>query len=109
MSASASLSTHVLDTHRGRPAAALGVSLHRIEGARAVHIVDRRTDDTGRIADLGKELAPGTYRLTFDVDGYFADTTGLFRSVSFDVALAPGHHHIPLLISPFACVSYRGA
>jgi 5-hydroxyisourate hydrolase len=109
MSGSASLSTHVLDTRSGRPAPGLRVTLRRIDGANAAPIAERATDADGRIRELAKDLAPGTYRLTFDVGSYFASARGIFETVSFDVVLADGHHHVPLLVSPFACVCYRGS
>jgi 5-hydroxyisourate hydrolase len=109
MSASASLSTHVLDTQSGRPASGLRVALHRIERDRAVPVAERSTDADGRVRELGADLAPGTYRLTFDVGGYFAEHRGIFSVISVDLVLASGHHHVPLLVSPFACVSYRGS
>jgi 5-hydroxyisourate hydrolase len=105
----ASLSTHVLDTQSGRPAIGLRVALHRLDRDRAVAVVERETDGDGRIRDLGAELEPGTYRLTFDVGRYFGAARGLFAAVSLDVVLETGHHHVPLLVSPFAFVSYRGS
>jgi 5-hydroxyisourate hydrolase len=109
MSASASLSTHVLDTHSGRPAAGLRVTLSRVDGGRDVSIGVRQTDADGRVPEFATELTPGTYRLTFDVGSYFADRRGLFTSVSLEIVLGAGHHHVPLLVSPFACIAYRGA
>ena len=109
MRASASLSTHVLDTRSGRPASGLRVDLHRIEGARVTLIVERHTDPDGRVRDLAADLESGMYRLTFDVGTYFGAARGLFDKISLDVVLADGHHHIPLLVSPFAAVSYRGS
>ena len=109
MSAPASLSTHVLDVERGRPAVGVRVALHRIEPDRAVVVAERETDGDGRVRELAAGLAPGTYRLTFDVGAYFGGRPRLFASVSLDVVLGDGHHHVPLLVSPFACVSYRGS
>lgn len=108
MSAAASLSTHVLDTSIGRPAAGLRVSLLRIERDRAVAVAEAATDADGRVRELGRDLVPGTYRLTFAVGAYYARQRGLFEAVSLDLVLATGHHHVPLLVSPFACMSYRG-
>lgn len=108
MSASASLSTHVLDTHSGGPAVGLRVALHRLDGERPVRIAEHATDADGRVRELGSQLAPGTYRLTFDVGAYFAERSGLFAAVSLDVVVHSGHQHVPLLVSPFACVAYRG-
>lgn len=109
--AGASLSTHVLDTRLGRPASGLAVSLHRLDGGAAAVVAERRTDDDGRIRELGASLAPGTYRLAFEVGAYFAaqGERAFFARVTVDLELGEGHHHVPLLVSPFACVSYRGS
>ena len=96
---SASLSTHVLDTERGRPAQDVRVELH--EGDRLV--ADGRTDDDGRIAELGAGLTPGVYRLVFHPPSPF------FRRVELEVELGDGHTHVPLLVSSYACASYRGS
>jgi 5-hydroxyisourate hydrolase len=94
----ASLSTHVLDTAAGRPAPGVRVELSR-DGA-TVAAVD--TDADGR-ARLAEELAPGVYRLAF------APPSPFFRRVELEVELGEGHYHVPLLISPYGCASYRGS
>ena len=93
-----SLSTHVLDTGAGRPAADVRVELHRGAGL----LAEARTDSDGR-ARLADDLAPGTYRLVFHPPSPF------FRRVELEVELGDGHHHVPLLVSPFSCASYRGS
>ena len=108
MSASASLSTHVLDTHNGRPASGVRVALSRIDDGREVSIGVRQTDSDGRVREFATGLTPGTYRLSFDVGSYFKDRHGLLSSVCLEVVLDAGHHHVPLLVSPFACIAYRG-
>lgn len=98
------LSTHVLDVTTGAPAAGATVELYRedeLVGASA-------TDGDGRIVRLGPELAPGRYRLVFDTASYFADRAPFLLRVALDVDLPAGHSHVPLLVSPFSCVSYRG-
>lgn len=104
--AAITLSTHVLDLAAGRPAAGLRVAL--LSGG--LELADRRTDDDGRIGDLGGPLPPGSYRLLFHTGEYFADRDHLFEAVSLDLRLreGAGHHHLPLLLSPFGCTSYRG-
>ncbi|HZT91031.1 MAG TPA: hydroxyisourate hydrolase [Gaiellaceae bacterium] len=93
------LSTHVLDTERGRPAAGVRVELYDAEGGLAGEGV---TDDDGRIRELaGGE--PGTYRLVFHPPSPF------FRRVELELELAEGHHHVPLLVSSYGCASYRGS
>jgi len=101
------VTTHVLDTAAGRPAAGIDVRLE-FDGA---EIARGRTDDDGRIRDLGPdELAPGVYRLVFDTgaylgpDAFYPDVT-----VSFRIADGAQHHHVPLLLSPFAYSTYRGS
>jgi 5-hydroxyisourate hydrolase len=95
----ASLSTHVLDTGRGRPAAGVRVELYH--GADPV--ADGVTDADGRIGGLADGLDPGAYRLVFHPPSPF------FLRVELEVELGEGHHHVPLLVSPFGCASYRGS
>jgi len=94
-----SLSTHVLDTGAGRPAAGVRVELFR-EGAL---VASGTTDADGRIADLGGALRPGLHTLVFHPPSPF------FRRVALDVELGDGHFHVPLLVSPYSCASYRGS
>ncbi len=107
-----SLSTHVLDTRLGRPAAGVDVSLSRLDHDRVIAIARARTDEDGRIKELARALVPGTYRLSFDVGTYFREQgeTALFARVTFDLEVTGDgrHYHVPLLVSPFSCVSYRG-
>jgi 5-hydroxyisourate hydrolase len=96
---SVSVSTHVLDLAAGKPASAV-----RVELCRGVDVVAAgETDEDGRIAPLAESLDAGTYELVFWPPSPF------FRRVELEVELADGHHHIPLLISPFGCASYRGS
>lgn len=110
------ISTHVLDTTRGEPAAGVSVSVWRLEGTqRADPQGTRETDADGRIGDLlDGPLAAGVYRLTFDVAPYFkkkGDRAGFLSrvTVDFEVADTNRRYHIPLLVSPFSCASYRGS
>ncbi|MDI3279605.1 hydroxyisourate hydrolase, partial [Arthrobacter sp. AL08] len=67
------VTTHVLDTGSGKPAAAVPVTLHVLDGERWVRIADGATDADGRIKELGPERLPSaTYRLAFDTGKYFA-------------------------------------
>lgn len=93
------LSTHVLDTGTGRPAAGIAVSLQ--QGDRRV--ASAVTDAEGRVRELGRDLAPGIYRLVFEL------TSPFFRRVALDIEVGDGHHHVPLLVSPFGVASYRGS
>lgn len=105
-----SVSTHVLDAALGRPAAGVHVQLELADGGLLQATV---TDDDGRVPRLNPApLRPGTYRLVFDTEGYFAATgqTGFYPQVVivFEVA-DDGHLHVPLLLSPYAYSTYRGS
>jgi 5-hydroxyisourate hydrolase-like protein (transthyretin family) len=93
------LSTHVLDTEHGAPAAGVRVELYRADGTVAGGGL---TDGDGRIRDLA-QTEPGTYRLVFHPPSPF------FRRVELELELAEGHYHVPLLVSSFACATYRGS
>jgi 5-hydroxyisourate hydrolase len=93
------ISTHVLDTERGQPAAGVRVELYGSDGTLAGKGV---TDDDGRIRDLA-DTEPGTYRIVFHPPSPF------FKLVELTIELGEGHHHVPLLISSYACASYRGS
>ncbi|HEY3709786.1 MAG TPA: hydroxyisourate hydrolase [Amycolatopsis sp.] len=102
------VTTHVLDTAAGKPAAGIPVRFEREDGK---PIADGATDDDGRIRDLGPEtLAPGVYRLIFDTgaylgpDAFFPDVT-----IAFRITDGTAHHHVPVLLSPFAYSTYRGS
>jgi 5-hydroxyisourate hydrolase len=94
-----SVSTHVLDTGLGAPAAGVHVELWRGETRIAVGA----TDADGRIGSLAEELEPGPYRLVFHPPSLF------FERVELQVALEDGHYHVPLLVSAYSCASYRGS
>ena len=93
-----SLSTHVLDTERGRPASGVRVELWREDLVTAAE-----TDADGRIAELAADLEPGVYRLLFRPPSPF------FKGIGLDVELEDGHYHIPLLVSSYGCTTYRGS
>ena len=93
-----SLSTHVLDTGAGRPAAGVAVELRREDAV----IATAETDADGR-ARLAESLEPGVYRLAF------APPSPFFRRVELEVVLDDGHYHVPLLVSQYGCASYRGS
>jgi 5-hydroxyisourate hydrolase len=95
---SVSISTHVLDVERGRPASGVRVELWQDDLVTA-----GETDDDGRISSLASNLEPGTYRLLFRPDSPF------FKGVGVEVALENGHYHVPLLVSSYACTTYRGS
>jgi len=92
------ISTHVLDTANGRPAAGVRVELFRGDE----RIASAETDADGRIRELA-DVAVDTYRLVFHPPSPF------FRRIELEVELGEGNHHIPLLISPYGCTTYRGS
>ena len=93
-----SVSTHVLDTAAGRPAPGVRVELWQERPVAA-----SMTDDDGRIRPLAENLEPGEYRLVFYPPSPF------FRRVELELELGDGHYHVPLLVSPYGCASYRGS
>ena len=95
---SASLSTHILDIGAGRPAAGVRIELRR--GTDEVAAVE--TDPDGR-ADVAEALERGVYSIVFHPPSPF------FRRVELEIELGDGHHHVPLLVSPYGCVTYRGS
>ena len=105
------VTSHVLDTTRGRPAVGVEVRLERMTAVGPAEIARARTDDDGRVRELGPAaLQPGTYRLVFDTGGYFGGQTFFPEvTVTFRLDSGPGHHHVPLLLSPHAYTTYRGS
>lgn len=110
------ITSHVLDTSLGVPAAGLTVRLARRDDAGAVtELEERRTNADGRVADLlgGRPLAAGVYRLTFETGAYFAaEGKRCFYprvEVVFEVDATDRHYHVPLLLSPFGYSTYRGS
>jgi hydroxyisourate hydrolase len=110
------ISTHVLDLARGRPAAGVTVLLERESDGAFREIARAKTDDDGRVGALlpaGTALAPGRFRLSFELAAYFAahGVEGFFplAALVFDVRDAGQKHHVPLLLSPFGYSTYRGS
>ncbi len=109
------ITTHVLDTSRGRPAAGIRVTLEARTDAGDWRAVGRgETDADGRLKSLtGEALGEGVYRLTFETEGYFAaqaeETFYPQAVVVFRVRDASEHYHVPLLVSPFGYSTYRGS
>ena len=115
------LSTHVLDTMNGCPAAGMAVTLQRLDGNTPVTLASLRLNADGRTAggpllDAGS-MAAGRYRLLFEVASYFrARGVDLpdppfidVVQLDFGMADADGHYHVPLLTSPWAYSTYRGS
>ncbi|SDN65178.1 hydroxyisourate hydrolase [Allokutzneria albata] len=110
-----SLSTHVLDTNSGMPAAGMAVRLERLSGTDWEPLAAEKTNSDGRIAGWGPsvEVPPATYRLVFETADYLT-SQGLpvfFPEVTISFVITDGgrHHHVPLLLSPYAYSTYRGS
>ncbi len=107
------LTTHVLDTARGRPGAAVAVELFLLEGSQWKRLKSVATNSDGRTdAPLleGEQLRAGTYQLVFHIGAYFAGE-GMFDQVPirFHIGDAAAHYHVPLLCSPWSYSTYRGS
>lgn len=111
------ITTHVLDTSRGRPAAGVPVVLSvRGDGGTWREIGRGVTDDDGRLRTLlpaGASIARGVHRITFDTGAYFAErgVESFYpeASIVFEVRAPEEHHHVPLLLNPFGYSTYRGS
>ncbi len=109
------ITTHVLDTAAGRPAAGVPVVLELEVDGRWEEVGGGKTDEDGRLASLisSSEFTLGVYRITFNVDAYFLaqGRRTFYREVPviFRVADADQHYHVPLLLSPFGYSTYRGS
>jgi 5-hydroxyisourate hydrolase len=108
------VTTHVLDTAKGIPAPGIPVRLdaYRTGDTGGWSLVaEGRTDDDGRVRDLGPErLDAGVYRLTFDTGDYLGPEAFFPEiTVSFRIIDPVGHHHVPVLLSPFSYSTYRGS
>lgn len=103
-----SLSTHVLDTGSGLPAADLEVVVEKLIDGDWVGYGEGTTDVNGRIVTLGKGLRTGTYRLRFDTGAY---GNPFYPEVVISVSLdeEEDHYHVPLLLSPYGFTTYRGS
>jgi 5-hydroxyisourate hydrolase len=92
------ISTHVLDTARGEPAAGVRVELYRGDEL----VASQQTDEDGRVRELA-DVEPGVYRIVFHPPSPF------FRRVELELELGDRDYHVPLLVSPFGCATYRGS
>jgi 5-hydroxyisourate hydrolase len=112
-----SITSHVLDTAAGRPAAGITVVVAIGIGAdRWTELGRGITDDKGRIARFDPQLAPlekGLYRLRFLTAAYYKATgvSGFYPEVDVTIEIADPaqHYHIPLLLSPYGYTTYRGS
>lgn len=109
------ITTHVLDTARGRPATGVPIRLEFLAEAATV-LAHGQTGADGRVSDLlpdDESLEPGVYRLTFDTAAYFRTQSvkGFYPEVTvvFEVRDSGEHYHLPLLLSPHGYTTYRGS
>ncbi|MEJ7840592.1 MAG: hydroxyisourate hydrolase [Rubrobacter sp.] len=113
------LTTHVLDTANGKPAASMSLKLYAIEGEGHRLVKTTRTNADGRTDEpllSREEFAVGLYEIVFDVAEYFAGETGLpdppflgHVPIRFGIADPEAHYHVPLLASPWSYSTYRGS
>ena len=110
------ITTHVLDTSRGRPAAGVRVRLEHLDDVARewIDLGTTHTDADGRVVNLpvGPKQPSGQYRLTFDTGAYFQSngTPCFYPSVTIAFETTDEqHYHVPLLISPFGYSTYRGS
>ena len=103
------ISTHVLDTGRGRPAAEIAVTLYKLDDdGRPIRVTQALTDAEGRVADLlERPLVAGHYRLRFDL----GDRGPLFEAIAVDLRIedVSRSYHVPLLLAPYSLAAYRGS
>ena len=114
------VTTHVLDTARGRPAAGLRIEVWRLDGEARTPLRELTTNADGRTdgpAIPKGELAPGVYELVFHAGAYHAEHLGPAEGppflglvpIRFGIVDAGQHYHVPLLLSPFSYATYRGS
>lgn len=109
------VSTHVLDTSNGKPAAGVKVILYQLEEDKWITINGGITNKDGRITDLieeNKSLKMGNYKLKFETKDYFeqqrVDTFYPYVEIIFQIK-DKSHYHVPLLLNPFGYSTYRGS
>ena len=110
------ITTHILDTSRGKPAAGVPIILFQQQGKQWQQLATGKTDQDGRIADLLANevvLAAGIYRLHFDTSYYFSTNNEIgfypFVDIVFEINGAGDHYHIPLLLTAYGYSTYRGS
>lgn len=110
------ITTHVLDTHTGKPASGMPISIHKRQDDGTYQILASGvTNQDGRIRNLLAEgsLEPGVYKMHFDTQTYFRslNTKGFYPEavICFEISSIDEHYHIPLLLSPFGYSTYRGS
>ena len=109
------ISTHVLDTETGAPAAGVHVSLYKLgEDDRPIRLTQALTDSDGRVRDLlERPLSPGRYRLEVTLAGRTMPDGGsrFFERIAVDILIddVARSYHVPLLLAPYSMTTYRGS
>jgi len=111
------ITSHILDTSRGRPASGIAVSLEHLQDSGEWTLIGRdQTNDDGRAQQLLSDSHPltiGRYRLSFELARYFDEMSveSFYPSASivFEVRDADEHYHVPLLLNPYGYSTYRGS
>jgi 5-hydroxyisourate hydrolase len=106
------ITTHVLDTVLGKPAAGIAVRLEKRDGDQWTTVAESATDADGRCCDLAQTAAPGFYRLIFDTGTYLVrgGRSGIYPEISVAfICDGDAHYHLPLLLSDNSYTTYRGS
>jgi len=104
------ITTHVIDTATGEPAARIPVELDVFVSGHGWRDAGRGVTNTdGRVLDFGEDPVPGIYRLMFDVAVRIPDAFFPTISITFEVRDENSHYHVPLLLSPFGYTTYKGS
>ena len=106
------ITTHVLDTVLGKPAAGVAIRLERCDSDVWTAIASSTTDGDGRCRDLMQTMLPGLYRLSFDTGAYLASLgrTTIYPHIAITFVCGnEGHYHLPLLLSDNSYTTYRGS
>lgn len=116
MSTRSPITTHILDTSRGKPAAQVPVRLEVLKGETWHELKRAATNADGRVEELlpsGSKAEPGVYRMHFDVSAYYRarGEKGFypFVEIVFEITNPQEHHHVPLLLNPYGYSTYRGS
>lgn len=109
------ITTHILDTSLGKPAAGVSIHLQKPDGESWISLASGITNSDGRIPDLlekGIVLEPGHYSMLFEVAPYFESLQlkSFYPQIRIEFRVTDGsHYHIPLLLNPFGYSTYRGS
>ena len=107
------ISTHVLDTSAGCPAAGVPVMLYHHDGTDWMRVGRALTDADGRVntlLDPASSVSAGAYRLVFEISEYFGEIEAFYSQITIDFVVSDvaSHYHVPLLVSPYGYSTYRG-